>query len=194
MRSRVVRARSSTIAVRWPTMRLNRVLLPTFGRPTMATMGSGITARLWAMAAAMPFARHVEPLPLLAERAACGRELRQGSGPAGRSGRRRERGRGQFFRLCRRCRRARHAKNPLGNRAKILDRSGRAASYTDHLGAREYRLIGQVRLGLDLDRPCPDDCRTNGSAPWCWHSTVRPRRPSGPLRARLRSCPPGAGS
>ena len=38
-RSRVVRARSSTIAERWPTNRLKSVLLPTFGRPTMATTG-----------------------------------------------------------------------------------------------------------------------------------------------------------
>ena len=34
-RSRVVRARSSTIAWRVPRIRLNRVLLPTFGRPTI---------------------------------------------------------------------------------------------------------------------------------------------------------------
>ena len=38
-RSRVVRARSSTIAVRPPTIRLKSVLLPTFGRPTIATTG-----------------------------------------------------------------------------------------------------------------------------------------------------------
>ena len=39
-RSRVVRARSSTIAARSsPTTRLNSVLLPTFGRPTRATTG-----------------------------------------------------------------------------------------------------------------------------------------------------------
>ena len=43
-RSRVVRARSSTIAVRAPTTRLNSVLLPTFGRPTMATTGSPAVA------------------------------------------------------------------------------------------------------------------------------------------------------
>ena len=34
-----MRARSSTIAVREPRIRLKSVLLPTFGRPTMATMG-----------------------------------------------------------------------------------------------------------------------------------------------------------
>jgi hypothetical protein len=39
-RSRVVRARSSTIAARWPTIRLNRVDFPTLGRPTMATIGT----------------------------------------------------------------------------------------------------------------------------------------------------------
>ena len=44
-RSRVVRARSSTIAERWPTNRLNSVLLPTFGRPTMATTGIAAAAR-----------------------------------------------------------------------------------------------------------------------------------------------------
>ncbi len=38
-RSRVVRARSSTIAVRPPTIRLKSVLFPTFGRPTIATIG-----------------------------------------------------------------------------------------------------------------------------------------------------------
>ena len=38
-RSRVVRARSSTIAIWPPTIRLNRVDLPTLGRPTMATRG-----------------------------------------------------------------------------------------------------------------------------------------------------------
>ena len=38
-RSRVVRARSSTIAMRSPTTRLNSVLLPTLGRPTKATTG-----------------------------------------------------------------------------------------------------------------------------------------------------------
>ena len=38
-RSRVVRARSSTIAARPPTTRLNSVLLPTFGLPTIATIG-----------------------------------------------------------------------------------------------------------------------------------------------------------
>ena len=42
-RSRVVRARSSTMALRDPRTRLNRVLLPTFGRPTTATTGSAIT-------------------------------------------------------------------------------------------------------------------------------------------------------
>ena len=45
-RSRVVRARSSTIAVRAPTMRLKSVLLPTFGRPTMATTGSAPPSRV----------------------------------------------------------------------------------------------------------------------------------------------------
>ena len=39
-RSRVVRARSSTMATRSPTTRLNSVLLPTLGRPTKATTGS----------------------------------------------------------------------------------------------------------------------------------------------------------
>ena len=39
IRSRVVRARSSTIAWRLPTKRLKIVDLPTFGRPTMATTG-----------------------------------------------------------------------------------------------------------------------------------------------------------
>ena len=40
LRSRVTPAFSSTIASRRPTMRLNSVDFPTFGRPTMATRGS----------------------------------------------------------------------------------------------------------------------------------------------------------
>src|SRR5215218_9454759 len=45
IRSRVVRARSSTIACRRPTIRLKSVLLPTFGRPTIATTGMPARAR-----------------------------------------------------------------------------------------------------------------------------------------------------
>src|SRR4051812_17120696 len=41
-RSRVTPGRSSTSARRFPTSLLNRVDLPTFGRPTMATVGSGM--------------------------------------------------------------------------------------------------------------------------------------------------------
>ena len=39
---------SSTIAKRWPISRLNRALLPTLGRPTMATVAGRSTARLLA--------------------------------------------------------------------------------------------------------------------------------------------------
>ena len=39
LRSRVMPGRSSTIASWWPTTRLNSVLLPTFGRPMMTTVG-----------------------------------------------------------------------------------------------------------------------------------------------------------
>src|SRR5215212_2841909 len=41
-RSRVTPGRSSTSASFLPTSRLNRVDLPTLGRPTIATMGSGM--------------------------------------------------------------------------------------------------------------------------------------------------------
>ena len=44
-RSRVTPGRSSTSARRLPTSRLNRVDLPTLGRPTMATVGSGMGSR-----------------------------------------------------------------------------------------------------------------------------------------------------
>src|ERR1039458_1219365 len=40
MRSRVIPGSSPTIERRLPVIRLNRVLLPTFGRPTIATNGS----------------------------------------------------------------------------------------------------------------------------------------------------------
>src|SRR5689334_15118237 len=40
MRSRVIPGSSPTIERRWPTMALNSVDLPTFGRPTMTTEGS----------------------------------------------------------------------------------------------------------------------------------------------------------
>ncbi len=41
LRSRVTPGFSSTMATRLPTMRFTRVDLPTLGRPTMATVGSG---------------------------------------------------------------------------------------------------------------------------------------------------------
>jgi hypothetical protein len=41
MRSRVIPGSSPTMARRWPVMRLKRVDLPTFGRPTMTTVGMG---------------------------------------------------------------------------------------------------------------------------------------------------------
>src|SRR5208282_1581627 len=45
MRSRVMPGSSPTIERRVPVMRLNSVLLPTLGRPTMATKGSGGAGR-----------------------------------------------------------------------------------------------------------------------------------------------------
>src|SRR5215207_834013 len=54
-RSRVTPGRSSTSASFWPTRRLNRVDLPTFGRPTMATV-----------AVMMPLTRYCVPLYRLA--------------------------------------------------------------------------------------------------------------------------------
>ena len=42
-RSRVEPATESTIALRSPLIRLNRVDLPTFGRPTMATLVGALT-------------------------------------------------------------------------------------------------------------------------------------------------------
>src|SRR5207247_7622621 len=55
IRSLVVRARSSTIACRLPTIRLKSVLFPTFGRPTMATTGNPAWA--WARATGLSSAR-----------------------------------------------------------------------------------------------------------------------------------------
>ena len=48
-RSRVTPGRSSTSASFWPTRRLKRVDLPTFGRPTMATVAvmAPLAARYW---------------------------------------------------------------------------------------------------------------------------------------------------
>ncbi len=45
LRSRVMPGRSSTIACWLPTMRLNSVLLPTFGRPMMTTVASSRSGR-----------------------------------------------------------------------------------------------------------------------------------------------------
>ena len=40
--ARVTPGVGSTMEIRWPTMRFSRLLLPTLGRPTMATVGRGI--------------------------------------------------------------------------------------------------------------------------------------------------------
>ena len=78
-RSRVVRARSSTIAVREPRTRLKSVLLPTFGRPTMATTGSAPPSRV--VAGAVVLAATVQAAPDVG-RAVLGREVVRPAGVA----------------------------------------------------------------------------------------------------------------
>src|SRR5690606_5590635 len=46
MRSRVMPGSPSTMAIRWPTMRLNKADFPTLGRPTIATTAVAMTYTL----------------------------------------------------------------------------------------------------------------------------------------------------
>ena len=172
-------------------MRLNSVLLPTFGRPTTATMGSGVTGGLWADRAGTR--------PNRAGAADCA-----GGRPATISGSEvvRPAGVAAAARAAVASSSARAAASgvPASRRirsrdaAQILDRSGRSAGDADHRGAAED---GRRRSGPPPTRSGSPACRrsrTAGSAPWCSRSIARRRRPSGRPRARPRSCPPGGGS
>ncbi len=181
-RSRVVRARSSTIAVRWPTIRLNSVLLPTFGRPTMATTGMPACDRR----------RHGVRLRRRSETRGCGRKRGR---PAGRRRRapqgRARRGRGRRP-APRACRPSRGSARSTSRRSSIgVD----VPPVTPTILAPSKAVgIGQVADALDLDRGRSRRSRTAGSAPWCSRSSGHRRRPSGRPRRLPRACPPGGGS
>ena len=90
--------------------------------------------------------------------------------------------------------RAGDLEDPLGDVAKVLDRGGRAAGDADDALAVEHRGIGQfTRRSRSGSRACRRSRRA-GSAPWCWRSSGRRRRPSGRPRPRSPSCPAGGGS
>ena len=186
-RSRVVRARSSTIAVREPRTRLKSVLLPTFGRPTMATTGSA------------PPSRVVEGAGGLGRQRSSGAGRRsRGAREGGRStGRRRGHGQGGPGKL-RGPRlhvgRARHLEDVLGDVAQVLDRRRRAAGHPDDAGRGEDLGVGQVADALRPGSRASRRSRTAGSAPWCSRSSGRRRRPSGRRPWPPPSCPAGGGS
>src|SRR6185295_9591992 len=109
------RARSSTMAERWPRNRLNRVLLPTFGRPTIATTG-------------------IPPRPLATSGGTRGADLvgtarsrRERGRPAGRCRGAIERGVGQRGGVGLHLGRAGHLQDVLGHVAQVLDRGGSSA-------------------------------------------------------------------
>ena len=109
-RSRVVRARSSTIAVRSPTIRLKSVLFPTFGRPTMATTGS-------------PVRRALRPRRSVESRRRVAATRTAGRRSAGRSRGERERGIGELAGAGPRGRRAGELQDPLCDGVEVLDRA-----------------------------------------------------------------------
>ncbi len=183
-RSRVVRARSSTIAERWPRNRLNSVLLPTFGRPTIATTG-------------------IPPRPLATVRRRPRRRPgRDRGGPSGArsSGRpasRRDRARRGPARrhAAARLGRAGHLEDPLGDVAQVLDRRrgaardaddprrsrtapGRSGRGRSRSGSPSVPAISHSRVSslvLALDRPPTTTIRSTSpaaSSVSCWRRIV----------------------
>ncbi len=100
----MVRARSSTMALRWPTMRLKSVDLPTLGRPTMATTGRPATG---ASRSSLPGRRRVRRLGTSG-----GAERRAAVGRLGHGGDGRVRQLGGLWTASRRCRPARRCARP----------------------------------------------------------------------------------
>ena len=180
-RSRVVRARSSTIAVRWPTIRLKSVLLPTFGRPTMATTGSPPVMRDHGSGSAgrgdgarVRFGSDVvRPAGVAAPARAASASSRLGA--ASRASRRWP---------------------GSARRRRAGPRSASTCRRSRRRPARRAKTVASVEVGdaLDLDRGRPGDLAQPGQL-----LRVRARAAADDdhqvdLAGRSRACPPGAGS
>ena len=180
-RSRVVRARSSTIAVRAPRIRLKSVLLPTFGRPTMATTGEPGRVR-----------GHRQAAP--DEIGAVGRRERGGRGrPASRPARA-PRGPAScgVAAWCSgvpangRIRSATSRRSSIGVEVPPVTPTTVAPSKA----AASVEVAARFRSGWPASRRS----RTAASAPWCSRSAAADDDHQVDLARPARACPPGGGS
>ena len=147
IRSRVVRARSSTIAARAsPTTRLNRVLLPTLGLPTRRR-------------SAVPRgARHRQAAPAGGRGVGCDSEVVRPAGCAAASSARSASSAASRARLVG----PGELEDPLGDVAQVLDRRRGAAGHAHDPPAVERGRVVEVARVLDLDRVRPGDLAQPG--------------------------------